>query len=36
MLAWTMPSEEEKGGVASNGWPEAGVVTQIFTVKPYL
>ena len=23
-----MPSEEEKGGVAPNGGPEAGVVTQ--------
>ena len=28
-------NEEEKGGVASNECPEAGVVTLIFTAKPY-
>ena len=26
-LAWILPSEEEKGGVASNGCPKGGVVT---------
>jgi hypothetical protein len=27
-LALVLPSEEEKGGKAPNGWPESGVVTH--------